>query len=160
MSLHDADVWNLHNYTKITFWEKPKHSPFTIFSVTILFTVLMYDTLHDFPFSVDNCYYLPNVTNEIKPTSTVQYVMWYRHFTQAVPHCPISAHFTQAVPQCPVNAHFTQVVPHCPISAHFVTIHFLHSISSSTKCNIMFFNSVKFLSMQVVKFLFIFVAHQ
>ena len=33
-------------------------------SVTILFTVLMCDTLHGFIFSVDACHYLPNVTNK------------------------------------------------------------------------------------------------
>ena len=87
----------------------------------------MSDTLHDFPFSVDNGHYLPNVTNEIKPTIAEQYLIWCRHLTQAVPQCPISA--------------------------HFVTIYFLHSISSSTKCNhIIFFNSVKFLFMVGMKF--------
>ena len=127
MSLHDADVWNLHNYTKITFWEKLKHSPFTNLSVTILFSLLISDSLHGFLLSVDTCHQLPNVTNQIKPTVTQQHLMWCRHFTQDVPHCPISA--------------------------HFVTIYFLHSISSSTKCNhIIFFNSIKFLFNLVVKF--------
>jgi hypothetical protein len=36
--------------------EKTHKSPFTIPSLSILFTVLMFDTLRDFPFSVDTTY--------------------------------------------------------------------------------------------------------
>jgi len=52
----------------------------------------MSDTLHDFPFCVDTCHYLPNVTNN-KQTLTEQYLVWCRHFTQDDPLRPISAHF-------------------------------------------------------------------
>jgi uncharacterized membrane protein YwzB len=78
-SVHSADVWyiawlsllstNLSlfiQYNKQT--NKHTHSPFTTLSITILFTLLMSETLHDFPFSVDTCHYLYNITN--KQTNT------------------------------------------------------------------------------------------
>jgi len=57
-------LWNHHNYPKITFNGTHTHSPFTVLSVTILFTVLMSDTMHDFRYSVQICHYLDNVTNK------------------------------------------------------------------------------------------------
>ena len=201
MWLHDFDVWNLQNNTKITFWHTQTHtfphhlplctnsvhcvdvwhiarfsllstnlsiviqcnkqtnkhklSPITTLSVTILLSVLMSDTLHDSPYSVDLCHYLPMYLLKNTPTITQQYLMFCRHFTQDVPQCPISAHFTQDVPQCPISAHFTQDVPKCPISAHFtqdvpkcpISAHFTQDVP---QCPI----SAHFIAIYVLHFLF------
>ena len=60
----------LYNVTnKQTNKHKHTHSPFTTLSVTIQFTLLMSDTFHDFPFSVDICHNLPNKNNNKKSQS-------------------------------------------------------------------------------------------
>jgi len=62
--LYYIGVWNHRNYPKTTFLDKHKHSPFTILSVTILFSVPISNTFPDFHYSVQICHYLYNVTNK------------------------------------------------------------------------------------------------
>ena len=95
------------------------HPPFTALSVTILFTALMSVTLHDFPFCLDACHYLPNVTN-IKETNQQRAVL---NVVQA----------------------FHIDVPECHISTHFVTIyvfHFLFQFNLKKKHPLLYFSKI------------------
>ena len=83
-SVHSADVWYtawlplLNTILSILIQcNKHKHSPFTTLSVTILFTLLMSDTLHDFCYSVQICHFIQcnkqtNTNTHIPPSPPSQ----------------------------------------------------------------------------------------
>jgi hypothetical protein len=122
---------NLYNVTNTYI-----HSPFTILSVTILFTLLMFDTLHDFCYWVQICHNLYNVTNKQTHTfllhsslinSSVHSVKaWYKSWLSFV--CTKLSLFTQ-YDKLTNKRHIMRYrhsiwdAPVCPVNSVCLTFH-------------------------------------
>ena len=122
--VHCADVWynawlfllstnlSLFRQCNKQTHEQTNILPFTILSVTILFTVLMSETFYDFLSCVDTCHYLPNVTNKTNKQIAVLNVVqkfhtrcptvsyqWTFHFHLRIPlHFPVPSTVTTTNP--------------------------------------------------------------
>ena len=110
--LHDLhySVQICHSLYNVT----NKYSTFTVLSVTILFTVLMSDTLHDFPFYVETYHYLPSETNKQTNKQTAVFNVVLPFHTR----CPTLSY------QCTFHCHLRLLLPF-PVKSKVTTLNAL-----------------------------------